>query len=163
MRHEHSFPRTLLLPLVRTLLLYMLTVTTQVAIFAQVDRAALEGTVTDPTGAAIVGANVKALAVDTGVTQKRQTNSSGYYRFLGLAVGRYIVTVTAGGFSIKVVQEVVIQVGQTRTLDVELSVGTVTERIEVGASNAPSERSSADASTVISSAQIANLPNNGRD
>ena len=164
MRHERAFPRTLSLPIVRcTLLLWMLTVTAQVAVFAQVDRAALEGAVTDTTGATIVGANVKTLAVDTGVTRQKQTNSSGYYRFPGLAVGRYTVTVTAAGFSTKVIQEVVIQVGQTRTLDVELNVGTVTERIEVEASNAPSERSSADASTVISSDQIAHLPNNGRD
>ena len=58
---------------------------------AQVDRAELEGTVTDPSGAAISGANVKLQSVDTGIAQKQRTNSRGYYRFPGLAVGRYTV------------------------------------------------------------------------
>ncbi len=68
------------------------------SLFAQVDRAVLEGTVTDPTGAAIVGAKVKALAVDTGINEEQLTNSKGYYRFPGLAVGRYTVSTTNEGF-----------------------------------------------------------------
>ena len=59
------------------------------SLFAQVDRAVLEGTVTDQTGAAIVGARVKALAVGTGITEEQRTNARGYYFFPGLAVGRY--------------------------------------------------------------------------
>ena len=55
----------------------------------QVDRAVLEGTVTDPSGSVIVGATLKVLAVDTGITQEQSTNSKGYYRFPGLAVGQY--------------------------------------------------------------------------
>ena len=55
---------------------------------AQIDRAELEGAVTDQSGAAVVGATVKILAVDTGITQEQPTNSKGYYRFPGLAVGR---------------------------------------------------------------------------
>src|SRR5579864_784907 len=56
---------------------------------AQIDRAVLEGTVSDPSGRVIVGATVKVVAVDTGLTQEQATNSKGYYRFPGLAVGRY--------------------------------------------------------------------------
>jgi hypothetical protein len=58
---------------------------------------------------------------------------------------------------------VILQVGQTRTLDIKLDVGAATERVEVKASAAPAERSSAEAATVIDTNQIANLPNNGRD
>ena len=61
------------------------------ALFAQVDRAVLEGTVTDPSERVIVGANVKILAVDTGISQEQTTNAKGYYLFPGLAVGRYTV------------------------------------------------------------------------
>ena len=56
----------------------------------QVDRAVLEGMVTDPSGSVIVGATLKVVAVDTGLTQEQSTNSKGYYRFPGLAVGQYI-------------------------------------------------------------------------
>ncbi|MGC2325337.1 MAG: TonB-dependent receptor, partial [Candidatus Sulfotelmatobacter sp.] len=133
------------------------------ALFAQVDRAELEGTVTDPSERVIAGARVKALAVDTGISEEQPTNSKGYYRFPGLAVGRYKVTAGDPGFKTKVIDDVVLQVGQTHTLDIELVVGEIKEEIEVHATNAPSERTSAEASTVINTDQIANLPNNGRD
>jgi carboxypeptidase family protein len=141
----------------------VLSMITVVPAVGQIDRAVLEGAVTDPAGAAVVGANVKILAVDTDITQEQPTNSSGYYRFPGLAVGRYTVTVTNAGFKTRVIEEVILQVGQTRTLDIRLEVGAIAERIEVRVDADPSERSSAEAATVIDTSQIANLPNNGRD
>ena len=143
-----------------SLILALFLVTTA---FAQVDRAVLEGTVSDSTGATIPGAAVKILAVDTGISQEQRTNSNGYYRFPGLAVGRYSVTFANTGFKTKVVEDVVLEIGQTRTLDTALAVGVPTEKIEVQASAGPAERSSAEASTVINTEQIENLPNNGRD
>ena len=131
--------------------------------FAQVDRAVLEGTVTDPSGRVIVGASVKVLAVDTNLSEERQTNAKGYYRVSGLAVGGYTVTVANAGFKTKLVDDVILRVGQTRTLDVILGVGAINEQIEVKASTGPADRSSAEAATVIDTNQIANLPNNGRD
>jgi hypothetical protein len=130
---------------------------------AQVDRAELEGTVTDASGSVIPGAAVKVLAVDTGLAVEQQTNPKGYYRFPGLAVGKYMVTTTARGFKTKIVADVIVRVGQTRTLDVELAVGGVEEKVEVKATMAPADRVSAEAATVIDSSQIAELPNNGRD
>lgn len=103
------------------------------AAYAQVDRAVLEGTVSDPSGSIIVGANVKVAAVGTGLSEEEKTNSKGYYRISGLAVGGYTVTVTNAGFRMKVVEDVVLRVGQTRTLDVSLVVGAIDERIDVKA------------------------------
>jgi hypothetical protein len=133
------------------------------SLFAQVDRAELEGTVTDPAGRVIAGATVKTLAVDTGLSQEQATNAKGYYRFPGLAVGRYKVTASDAGFKTKVIDDVILQVGQTRTFDIGLAVGAIKEEIEVKASTAPEDRTSAEASTVINTDQIVNLPNNGRD
>jgi Carboxypeptidase regulatory-like domain len=133
------------------------------SLLAQVDRAVLEGTVSDPSGAIIFGATVVSLAVETGIKEEQHTNSKGYYRFPGLAVGRYTVTVSDTGFKTHVIEDVILRVGETRTLDVKLQVGTIAEKIDVVASSAPVERSSAEASTVISSNEIANLPTNGRD
>src|SRR5579862_5544494 len=131
--------------------------------FAQVDRAELEGTVTDPSGSVIVNATVKILAVDTGLSQEQQTNPKGYYRFPGLAVGKYTVTTSGTGFKTKVVEDVVLRIGETHTLDVQLAVGAINEQVDVKATNAPVDRTSAEASSVIDTTQIANLPNNGRD
>jgi hypothetical protein len=130
---------------------------------AQIDRAELEGTVTDPSGAAVVGASVKVVALGTGLTQEQRTNSNGYYRFPGLAVGHYTVTVAGTGFKTKSVEGIILRVGQTSTLDVPLEVGGISEKVDVTAPDAPSNRTSAEASTVIDENQIANLPNNGRD
>jgi hypothetical protein len=144
-------------------LVAVLSAVTSLTTMAQIDRAVLEGTVTDPSGAVVVGANVKILAANTGINSEQKTNSKGYYRFPGLAVGRYSATVTATGFKTHVIDEVILQVGQTRTLDIPLAVGAIAEKVEVNTTAAPAERNSAEASTVIRTDQIANLPNNGRD
>jgi hypothetical protein len=163
MRLSYSSHLTSLVAFVQwAVLLSLLSTITSVAV-AQIDRAVLEGTVIDPSGASIVGASVKIVASDTGITHEQRTNSKGYYRLSGLAVGRYMVTVTDTGFKTQVIEDVILQVGQTRTLDVRLAVGTIAEKIEVTATAAPAERSSGEASTVITTDQIANLPNNGRD
>ncbi len=133
------------------------------AAYAQVDRAVLEGTVSDPSGGVIVGASVKVVALGTGLIAEQKTNSKGYYRISGLAVGSYTVTSTSGGFKTQVIEDVIVRVGQTRTLDIQLAVGAINEQISVQALAEPSDRSSAEASTVIDTDQIANLPNNGRD
>jgi len=159
--HPSTFLSLLRLTLALVFVLALVLAGTPAA-FAQVDRAVLEGTVTDPSGSVIVGAKVKAVAVDTGLTEERPTNAKGYYRFPGLAVGNYTVTVTSSGFKTKVVEDVILRVGQTHTLDVQLAVGAVNEQIEVKAA-ALADRSSAEAATVIDTDQIANLPNNGRD
>ena len=132
-------------------------------LLAQVDRAVLEGTVKDNSGGVIAGATVKILKVATGTTKEQRTNSVGYYRLPGLAVGNYTVTVSNSGFKTKVIEGVSLEIGETRTLDIALEVGMVSEKVEITASDDPAERSSAEASAVISTTQIQNLPNNGRD
>src|SRR5580693_3256523 len=144
-------------------LVFLGVVVFDVISLAQVDRAVLEGAVTDPAGAVVVGASVKIQAGDTGLSEEQRTNSNGYYRFPGLAVGRYTVTVSDAGFKTRVIEEVTLLVGQTRTLNTRLEIGTIAERIEVKSEADPADRSSAEASTVIDTSQIANLPNNGRD
>jgi carboxypeptidase family protein len=131
--------------------------------FPQVDRATLEGTVTDPSGAAVAGAAVKISAVETGLTQERTTNANGYYRFPGIAIGDYTVFVSYKGFKTKAIEDVRVQVGQTRTLDVALEIGDTSEKIVVEVQLTPGERSSAESSAVIGTDQIENLPLNGRN
>lgn len=134
-----------------------------ISALAQIDRAVLEGTIADPSGRVVAGASVKVTAVDTGLQDEQKTNSNGYYRFPGLAVGRYRVSVSDTGFKTQVIEGVVLQIGQTRTLDAGLQVGANTEIVNVRAENVPADRSSAEAATVIGENQIENLPNNGRD
>lgn len=160
MKSQHSYCTILISRISFLLAVSALLGTTA---YAQVDRAELEGTVTDTSGAVVVGAGVKILAADTNISQEQHTNSNGYYRFPGLAVGRYTVTVSDAGFKTKVIEGVILRVGQTRTLDASLAVGAAGEKVEVTATLTPADRTSAEAATVINVEQIANLPNNGRD
>lgn len=130
---------------------------------AQTDRATLEGTVKDATGAVVPGATVRITQVATGESQERSSNPRGYYLFPGLAIGAYAVTVSKPGFDTKAVDDIVLQVGETHTLDIPLAVGQVSEKVEVTAEVGPAERTSAAAASVIDSNQIADLPVNGRD
>ena len=109
---------------------------------AQTDRATLEGTVTDPSGGSISGATVQVTAIDTGISQERKTNSNGYYRFPGLPVGQFTVTVSNTSFKTKVIDQVTLQVGETHTLDVSLVVGEITEKVEINAETGLAERTS---------------------
>jgi hypothetical protein len=152
--------RNLKLKLTTALLLHLLLA---LASFAQVDRAVLEGTVTDPSGAIVAGATVQITAVETGLTQEHLTSSTGSYRFPGIAIGTYTVLVSYKGFKTKAIEDVRVQVGQTRTLDVALAVGNIGEKIEVQVQLTPAERSSAESSVVIGTDQIENLPLNGRN
>jgi hypothetical protein len=75
---------------------------------AQTDRAILEGTVTDPSGGTVAGARVKISAVETGITQERSTNPNGQYRFPGIAIGEYTVSVSNSGFKTKSIEDVIL-------------------------------------------------------
>jgi len=130
---------------------------------AQTDRATLEGTITDPQGAAVPGVKIHVTAVETGLFYENSTNEFGYYRFPGLAFGKYTVVVTRNGFSTKQIEDVQLQVGETRTLDIPLLVGSVEQTIVVRAEAEPYERSNAESAIVIGTGQIENLPTNGRN
>jgi hypothetical protein len=147
----------------KLLLTFVVIAVMELPSYAQTNRATLEGTVTDPSGATISGVRVKISAVDTGLTQERTTNSNGQYRFPGVATGKYTVSVSNSGFKTKGIEDVILDVGQTRTLDVSLEIGEASEKVDVVAEAGPAERSSAEAAIVIRTDQIANLPVNGRD
>ena len=110
MRPSSPFPSSFFFPTLRVVLATFLLAIAWEGAFAQIDRAELEGTVKDPSGAAVAGASVKILAVDTDLTQEQRTNSNGYYRFPGLAVGRYTITVASTGFKTRVTDDVQLRV-----------------------------------------------------
>ena len=75
-----------------------------------------------------------------------------------MAVGQYTVTVSNSGFKTKLIESVVLQVGATRTLDVQLEIGLASEQVQVRAELSPADRSSAEQSAVIRDDQILDLP-----
>src|SRR5579884_1418929 len=94
---------------------------------------AVQGTVTDPTGAIVPGATVTATNTATGVKTSRQTTAAGLYVLSPLAVGDYIVEVSAPGFERTVQQHVTVDALTTVTLDLKLAVGAANQQVTVTA------------------------------
>src|SRR5579863_5998239 len=89
------------------------------------------GNVTDPTGAAIPGADVTVTNVATGASQHAATDETGHYQALLLPIGTYKVTIEKEGFQQRVFDNQTLQINQSLRVDGQLSVGQLTEAIEV--------------------------------
>ena len=130
---------------------------------AQTDRATLEGTVTDANEAVIPQAGVQITAVATGLREEKQAIHTVNTTSQAWQIGRYLVEVSRPGFTTQKIENVNLQVGETRTLDVVLKVSEKEETITVQAQDEPYERSTAESAIVIGQEQIDNLPINGRN
>src|SRR5260221_3762860 len=129
---------------------------------AQVAGATLSGTITDSQGGAVVGAKVSARNAATGVTTESTTNASGAYSIVNLLPADYEVSVTAAGFR-TTVSKVTLTVGAKQELSVALTVGEVSQTVEVTGAAPIVETTNATLSGNVESAQIVELPLNGRD
>ncbi|HEU5236794.1 MAG TPA: carboxypeptidase-like regulatory domain-containing protein, partial [Pyrinomonadaceae bacterium] len=91
--------------------------------WAQSITATIVGTVTDPGGAAVPNAQVTARNVETGLSRTVTSSDEGTYRIEFLPVGKYTVDVTLSGFKRANVSDIVLEVNDTKRVDVSLSVG----------------------------------------
>src|SRR5437588_1416914 len=98
--------------------------------WGQTETGQISGTVTDATGAIVVGAKVVAKSVNTGLTRDTTTNSAGIYTIPTLKPDIYEVTVQATGFQ-SITQRVQVSVGSRSEGSVQLTVGTQAELVEV--------------------------------
>ncbi len=135
------------------------------SIFAQQDYAKLEGQVRDKTGAVIPNATIKVNSDALGVDRTITANSDGLYVAQQLRPGAYKLTIEAAGFKASSVTDLVLGVGQSRTLDVELEAGQVTESVNIMASDEPAsiDTSSARLGANVTAREVAELPVNGRN
>lgn len=147
---------------VLALLVFVLSAAVQV--HAQTMGAAtLEGTVTDPSGAIIVGARVTVTSDLTGVTRVLTSNSAGFYSAADLLPGSYHVTSSSSGFSRSEIDKIVLTVGSIRQVDVHLSVATVANSVTVSVVSNSLETVSSSVKGVVNGLTTRNLPLNGRD
>ena len=127
-------------------------------------NAAVQGSVTDAGGAAVVHAKVTLTSVETGIAKTTESTDSGFYRISELAPGLYKLEVEATGFKTSTVNDMVVSAEQVRGLDVKLEVGTVTQSVTVNGSAEPNLQSEdANISGTLSSNEIDSLPAVGRD
>lgn len=130
---------------------------------AQIDRANLKGTVSDATGAVVGNAAVTVSYPQTGFTRTVQSSATGDYVLSALPLGRCNVSVTAAGFGAKHVNNVNLQVGEFRTVDLRLGINEVEQTVTVEASSVTLDQDSAATGGVIARQQVEGLPINGRN
>ena len=136
----------------------MLILLTGSVMRAQSVHGTLAGTVADSTGAVIAGAKVDVVNTGTASTYTATTTSAGIFRFEDVALGNYVVTVTAQGFKTAVTKGVLVQIGTVASVSISLQPGTVSEEVTVTSSGPTLETESSDMGGVISEKQIVDLP-----
>ena len=118
----------------------------------------INGTVTDPSGAAIAGAVVQLTNEATGVVTPTTTTSAGQFVFPVAPVGQYALTVSAAGFSQSVVKGITVVPNKATTQAVILKVGATTQTVEVTASAVHLETQTAQQGTSFDQQTYEDLP-----
>src|SRR5574340_367181 len=129
---------------------------------AQTTFATITGTVTDPTGAAVPGAQISAVHAGSGYKYSAQSNAAGNFTLAQLREGDYTLRVQAAGFKEFAVQNITLVSLDVRRIDAQLEVGAVDTRIEVTAGATLIETETARISDSKAAKQLSALPLNTR-
>ncbi len=121
------------------------------------------GEVRDPAGAAVANASVTVTNTATNAVRKTTSNDAGLYSFPALQPGVYSIRVEASGFKAYSQSGIELQVQQNARIDVSLTIGQVTEVLEVTAQGALLSTENATVGTVVEQKRIVELPINGRN
>jgi len=117
------------------------------------------GTVTDQSSAAIPGATIKITNVATGVSLTATANGSGQYTFPTVTPGTYTVQVTKSGFKNATVQNLVVDIARSYTVNVTMQLGAVSTSVTVEAGAAVQlETTTAQVGNVVNSDEMSALP-----
>jgi carboxypeptidase family protein/TonB-dependent receptor-like protein len=146
----------------RTVTLFLVIVASAATAFAQAN-AKVSGTITDPNGAAVPGAVVKLINQATKIEVETTSNDSGYFNFVNVNPAMYTLRVETRGF--KGVQSAPFDVGVSEavTQNIALTLGAVSETVEVMAGAELIQQASSDLGTVITEKVVQDLPLNGRN
>ena len=132
-------------------------------VLAQTATGVIRGTVQDPTGAVLIDVHVMLVDQARNQSWEQTTNEEGFFEFRALPFGNYRVELEHPGFKKAVIEDVALQVAQTKSLKVTLQVGSVNESIVVQADRGLLESSDASLSQVIDDKRLLGLPINGRN
>jgi hypothetical protein len=127
------------------------------------DNASLTGTVTDPSGAAVVNASLTITNVATGQLRNTVSNSTGDFLFANVGAGQYTLTATAQGFQKFSRAGILIHVAQTLEENVAFKVGNTQETVNVEADALQVQSETNEVSSLISGQQVTELATNGRN
>ena len=121
------------------------------------------GTITDTSGAVIVGAKVVVTNVSTNVSRETLTNGAGYYQVDNLIPGEYTLTAEMQGFKKAVRGKFELQLAQSARVDLAMEVGEVTQTVEITAAAPLLNTTDATVGQVVGVRETRELPLNGRN
>jgi len=135
------------------------------SLFAQsASTGTVAGTVTDPSGGAIVGATVTLTDTATSIARTETTNETGRYFFANVVPSKYTASVSKTGFRVSKLVEQVVTVGGSLTLNITLEIGSVAETVEVTVTTgAELQTLNATVGNSLSGDLLQNLPSIQRD
>src|SRR5262245_62679607 len=116
------------------------------------------GCVKDVTGAALPGATVKVMNVETGVALDLTTNEEGVYRASALVPGRYRIETSLDGFETSVRGPITLQISESLAVDVTLGIGRQQESVTVTAIAPLVESQSSSVAQIVTRAMLAAIP-----
>jgi Carboxypeptidase regulatory-like domain/TonB-dependent Receptor Plug Domain len=131
--------------------------------WGQTITGSITGTITDPSGAAVGGAAVTAINVDTGVQTPTTTNGDGVYILRFLQPGHYKLSVRSTGFNPTTAGPFTLEVGQEARVDAKLNLGSVTENVVVTAAAPILNTENPTTGDTITSSQATELPLQARN
>jgi len=147
---------------VRSVVLGVLALAASV-VHAQVPDGSLNGLVTDPKDAVIVGAHVVAVSMTQGISRATITNGSGLYVLPNLPAGTYDLKIEQSGFAASEVKSITIEAGRTTTLDAELRIASAGATVDVSATTSNVDLTQSMIQGQITSETIESIPLNGRN
>src|SRR5690348_4189554 len=118
----------------------------------------IEGTVTDPSAAAVANAKVKITNTQTGFTTEADSNDQGFFRFPLLPLGTYQIDVTATAFAPYRQTGVTLSAGATATVNVKLALAGSSQVVQVSGDAPVIDPARTDVGGMLGSNQVANLP-----
>jgi hypothetical protein len=138
-------------------LVFLSFVLTAWSAYGQTFRGAINGTVTDPSGAAVAGAMVTVTDTATNIAHNSVATGDGEFSFQDLPLGTYTVAVTASGFQTTTVSNVVVSAGNVFTVPVQLAVGQQATAVEVSAVAVSVDTTTSTESDTIPSVALQNI------
>jgi hypothetical protein len=124
---------------------------------------AIAGSVTDPTGAAVPGAQVTLTNVGTSEKRTQATGPDGLYSFVNLIPGEYRIDIEKQGFKHFERRNLIVQVNQASKIDAALAVGQVSETVEVTSETPLLQAETSSLGQVVEQRKANELPLNGRN
>ena len=133
------------------------------AVRAQFETATVLGTVRDTTNAIVPEATVTLTNLATNVSVTKNTNGEGNYEFFNVSAGLYLLTVEKSGFAMAMIENVSVPVGARFRVDAQMSVGQVSEKVQVTGTAPLIETDTSARGQIITGDQTRALPLNGRE